>query len=60
MKKQWFDVNAEFCRVLPAYVAANYEYFELLTQPRHLPDNLSDYVSKIKKKIACMKAEFLL
>lgn len=60
MKKKWFDVNASFCRVVPRYVAVNYDYFVLVPQPRYLPDSLEEYSAKIKKKIARLKQEFEL
>lgn len=58
MKKKWFDVNASFCRVVPRYVAINYDYFVLVPQPRYLPESIEDYCAKIKKKIACLKRDF--
>mgnify|MGYP003626277692 CR=1 FL=1 len=47
-------------RILPHYIAENFEYFELLPVPRKLHSNYEAYIANFKKKIACTKAELLL
>jgi len=47
------------CRVLPPYVAENYDYFFLLTVPKYLPKiPMDEYVARLKKKITCMIIDF--
>ncbi len=41
------------CRVLPAYVAHNYTYFEQL--PEVYPRNVDAYVLRVRSKIAKLK-----
>jgi hypothetical protein len=48
------------CRIIPFYVVDNHEYFELLTPPLNKAKDWEAYVLRIKKKITCMKQEFLL
>jgi hypothetical protein len=47
-------------RVLPHYIAENFEYFEILPVPRAPKKNYKSYILNFKKKIACIKAELLL
>jgi len=54
------NIYDNLCRVLPYYIAINFEYFELLPIPRKIPSNEDTYILNFKKKIACMKADFLL
>lgn len=53
-----FDDN--MCRIMPHFVAANYEYFELLSKPLNKTKDIKRYVLRVKQKITCMKEEFLL
>lgn len=43
------------CRVLPAYVAENFKYYEQFPEPSRIPKDLETYVKRIKIKINEMK-----
>lgn len=43
------------CRILPAYVAKNWSYWELLPAPRLRIKNIEGYVLRIIQKINCLK-----
>lgn len=47
----------EICRVLPFYVAENFDYFQLLPFPKYKPKDINKYVLRIKQKISCLKSE---
>ena len=50
----------DLSRILPFYIADNFEYFEIVPPPRKIIKNYDTYVLNFKKKIACIKAELLL
>lgn len=47
-------------RIMPFYVADNYSYFEVLTPPKQKIKDWDSYILRIKQKISCLKAQFLL
>jgi len=54
------DPYENICRIMPFYVAQNYEYFALLTPPLQEIQDWDGYCKRIIKKISCMKSDFLL
>jgi hypothetical protein len=54
------DHYQDICRIFPSYVVKNYKYFELLTVPKYNIKDWEVYILRLKKKISCMKSEFLL
>lgn len=55
-----YNPYEDICRIMPHYVASNYQYFELLTTPRLNILDGDAYVLRIKEKISCLKRELLL
>lgn len=54
------DPYANVCRIFPAYVAENHEFFEMFTKSKIKVSDVPGYLLRIKQKIACLKADSLL
>jgi|TARA_B110000908_G_C10170798_1_gene410715 hypothetical protein len=50
----------DICRIFPSYVVKNFKYFELITAPKQKIKDWDGYLTRLKKKISCMKSDFLL